>query len=324
MATNDILKFGDDASNILGQSAYAADTDRMEGVSGKARSNLQNKFQRQMSAPAAGISQFVADNNSTDTNVVDTLSASDYANLFLDALSNAPLTTQPQFDNSQKAATTGFVQRALGNFVGIRTYASNTALTSADAGYLILPAGAGLGFSLPLSSTVPNGTKLYFNGNGHGAAITKTGSDVINNGTDGAISAISLLEQDGVILVSVGGGWSVIDGELHQGVSSSFKRSLTANGYQTFPGGLILQWKTAQAVSGILTTTWPIAFPNALLNGWANEAHSIGWAGTDNCTVWGFDLPNSNQTNFTVRVRDVTTGGVFPTTATGTIYGIGY
>lgn len=271
MANNDILKFGDDASNILGQSAYAADTDRTEGVSGKARSNLQNKFQRQMSVAAAGLSQFIADYNSGDDDVVDTLSAVEYAALLLDTLSNAPLTTQPQFDNSQKAATTAFVQRALGSFAGIKTYGANTALTAADAGCLILPSGAGIGFSLPLSSSVPNGTKFYFNGNGHGCAITKTGSDVINNGINGAISSISLLEQDSGTLVSVNGGWGVIDGELHQGVSSSFANSLVTDGYQYLPGGRIEQWGQATVAfnpgTGTTTITLPTPWPNGFLNG---------------------------------------------------------
>jgi hypothetical protein len=37
------------------------------------------------------------------------------------------------------------------------------------------------------------------------------------------------------------------------------------NGYQTFPGGLILQWGTISGTQGYNTVTFPITFPNACL-----------------------------------------------------------
>jgi hypothetical protein len=44
-------------------------------------------------------------------------------------------------------------------------------------------------------------------------------------------------------------------------------QSLTTNGYQKLPGGLILQWITQNTgASDFVTANWPIAFPNACLN----------------------------------------------------------
>lgn len=53
-------------------------------------------------------------------------------------------------------------------------------------------------------------------------------------------------------------------------LSEAFKgtnQSLTGNGYQKFPGGLIIQWLvgTIPAATG-LNFTWPIAFPSAVVN----------------------------------------------------------
>lgn len=296
MATNEILKFGDDASNILGQSAYAADTDRTEGVSGKARSNLQNKFQRQMSVAAAGLSQFIADYNSGAVNVVDTLSAVEYAALLLDALSNAPLTTQPQFDNTEKAATTAFVQRALGNLSGTVSYGVNTNLTAANVGKTIVPSSAGLAFGLPLVAGLPNGTQIRFNGNGHGCAISRQGSNVINNGTSGSITTISLLEYDAVEFTVINGVWTVTSGNIQLNTSSQFAQSLASNGYKRLPGGLIEQWVFGSTVSGVYSGPYPIPFPNAILSGSVCEAEASGWT-SSSFTQYGFyDLRGSLAT----------------------------
>jgi hypothetical protein len=150
------------------------------------------------------------------------------------------------------------VKRAIGSFSKIESYGVNSALPITTAGNLVIPTSAGVGLTLPLSSTVDYGSIIEFNGNGHGLVISRTGSDVINNGLAGALSSISLLEQDSVTLVAVFGGWSVIDGEGHQAVSSSFAYQHATNGFQKLPGGLVLQW-------GLAVTTLPtpviVAFP---------------------------------------------------------------
>lgn len=54
-------------------------------------------------------------------------------------------------------------------------------------------------------------------------------------------------------------------GDAYKGAN----QSLTVSGYQRLPGGLIVQWgTTASAATDVQTTvTFPIAFPNAYLNG---------------------------------------------------------
>lgn len=248
MANNDILKFGDDASNILGQSAYAADTNRTEGVSGKARSNLQNKFQRQMSVAAAGLSQFIADYNSGDDDVVDTLSAVEYAALLLDTLSNAPLTTQPQFDNSQKAATTAFVQRALGSFSDAISIATSTVLPASYVGKVIYAGADSINIALPLLANVPFGAQITIFANSHTSIFIDTQSpDLISNGELGnSLSSLSISGWETITFIkSAAPSWFVSFGDAALNGSSLFKRSLTINGYQSFPGQLTVRWGTA-------------------------------------------------------------------------------
>lgn len=50
------------------------------------------------------------------------------------------------------------------------------------------------------------------------------------------------------------------------GLGSVFAKSLGSNGYQKFPGGMILQWGTVGAVtSSGVTFTFPVTFPTACL-----------------------------------------------------------
>lgn len=51
-----------------------------------------------------------------------------------------------------------------------------------------------------------------------------------------------------------------------------FGKSLSGNGYQKLPSGLIAQWGTTASVASPSTTivTYPIAFPNAVIGGVAS------------------------------------------------------
>jgi hypothetical protein len=56
-------------------------------------------------------------------------------------------------------------------------------------------------------------------------------------------------------------------------VSTFFTTSLTSNGYQIAPDGTIMQWGVATtAATGLVSVTFPHAFPNACLRGMASVA----------------------------------------------------
>lgn len=85
MADNSILLFGGNATNILSQVAYAGSTGRTAGhVPGTASSELENKALKQTSLIAAGLAQFIADNQAV--NIVDTLTVQNIADYLQDAI----------------------------------------------------------------------------------------------------------------------------------------------------------------------------------------------------------------------------------------------
>jgi hypothetical protein len=59
-------------------------------------------------------------------------------------------------------------------------------------------------------------------------------------------------------------------------VAGNLPRSLTNDGYYTFPGGFIIQWKHGTAVgNGSSTISWPIDFPTACFAAWCNAHRTI-------------------------------------------------
>ncbi|QUN57384.1 hypothetical protein [Burkholderia cenocepacia] len=67
--------------------------------------------------------------------------------------------TPPQFDNTTKLATTGFVQRAVGNYRSANGYVGSATLSTADVGCLITWDGNGT-LTLPDATTVAGGSAI--------------------------------------------------------------------------------------------------------------------------------------------------------------------
>jgi hypothetical protein len=90
MSANNIYLFGSAGTNELTTAAYLADAQRASGNQpGVARSQLVNKALHQVSTIAAGVGQFIADRSTTD--VVDTLTAQNIADLLTAAFTPAPV-----------------------------------------------------------------------------------------------------------------------------------------------------------------------------------------------------------------------------------------
>ena len=93
-------------------------------------------------------------------------------------------------------------------------------------------------------------------------------------GTDNAQLATTHFVHD-AIANGVGAGTAGLatQGYVDQAVANveaqigqGFDASLTQNGYQKLPGGLILQWGISTQNSDVVVVTFPIPFPNACLN----------------------------------------------------------
>lgn len=291
MATNYIYPFAQPAvpPSILSTADYAASSvTTTTGYPAETilSSAYMSKAQRQTSAICAGMAQFMADNQGTD--ITDDLSPAALATIFTNSLGGVSAITQPQFDNSTKIATTAFVQRALGNLANSQGYAVNTALTNANVGGIVVPTAGSLGFTLPAVSGLPNGAQITFDGNTYGCVIARQGSDVINAGSAGAVSSLSLEANDTAILTVVGGVWTLTGGELHQGVSSSFSKLFTTNGWAMQPNGLIMQWgqdsvsSSSSSTGHTNTINLSIPWPNSYLTGSVNFADSAPGNGGTN------------------------------------------
>ncbi|GMB00447.1 hypothetical protein [Pelosinus sp. IPA-1] len=177
--------------------------------------------------------------------------------------------TASQLDNSKKLATTEFVKKAGLQLAATAQYtAGPITLSAAQAGQLIdLASGYTGTITLPAAASIPDGSIYYFwSGANVAVPVQRSGSDTIyvNNST---VTSINLNSGDSLILMKTGavgvGAWIAIGGTARLPFISQFGSSITGNGYQKLPSGLILQWGTAAIVSGG-AVTYPIAFPNGV------------------------------------------------------------
>ncbi|KWE94978.1 gp53-like domain-containing protein [Burkholderia ubonensis] len=174
----------------------------------------------------------------------------------------------PQFDNTSKIATTAFVQRALGNFnassgTGSGIIAAAVTLTNDDVGgfhYFNGPTNQTA--TLPSEVGLPPGAAIAFQrGAQYSLTIGTNKANAIIDTTIGLASSITLTTGEFVVLVWSGTYWQTF-GTYTQRVGQPFANSLTSNGYQKLPSGLIIQWGLGATSGQTGTVTFPIAFPN--------------------------------------------------------------
>jgi hypothetical protein len=91
-----------------------------------------------------------------------------------------------------------------------------------------------------------------------GNAATATSATSATNATNATNATYATTAGNGGV-TSV----DTITGAVSLASLAAFAKSLTANGYQKLPGGLIIQWGSNSSSSA--SVTFPIAFPTALL-----------------------------------------------------------
>lgn len=189
-----------------------------------------------------------------------------------------------QFDNTSKLATTGFVQRALGNFQSEVEYTAPTALTAAQAGMVHTATPGCTGFTLPSLSTVPAGTVFRFQNFTTGTiTISAAAGNTINN--SGSASSFPVESNGTLELVAQASAtptiWRTCGGSSIIPYSALFGASLSSAGYQKLPSGLIYQWGNVNVTTANTNTTFtlPIAFPNSAV-GASVLVNNIGGIGS--------------------------------------------
>lgn len=271
MATNEILRFAetDTGTNLLTQAEYLADAQRPIGNQpGVARSKLVNKALRQASLIAAGLAEYIADNQAN--NITDALTPQNIADYLQAALTGALGVTPPQFDNDTSLATTAFVKRAGLEMNALISYASGATIPVSAVGAPIQLAHATpQSYIVPLASSCPSGSVLYFANTGAGAAlIARSGSDTFAVG-GGADTGITILTGDQLMLVSNGDNqWFAIGGSASLLFSAGFNYQKAASGFQRLPSGLLIQWGATASVpsESNISVSYPVAFPNGVFS----------------------------------------------------------
>lgn len=174
------------------------------------------------------------------------------------------------------AQRTQWLRRYMMSFNSTRSISGATVLDATDIGRLqVIVANATI--TLPSAAAVGAGAALHFVSTiATGSTIAVAGTDVIIGLAAATVTSAAIGLRGTLTLVSNGaGGWIATAGTVHQAGSFAFAASLTGNGYQRLPTGLILQWGTGTLpASGqptaSVTVTLPLAWPNSILSGSAN------------------------------------------------------
>ncbi|RQS11265.1 hypothetical protein DIE07_10925 [Burkholderia sp. Bp9002] len=214
--------------------------------------------------------------------------------------------TPAQFDSSDKVASTAFVQQSLGNMRGSYVTRTSGTLGAAQAGmqvYVLAPGTTqtinfaelkdGVRMTVYANYTAAGQTTLAINGSAKFVAVTRMMDSTVTLNPGDAISFV--VDADNINI-------EVTTANLRY--SAAFGASLSTNGYQKLPSGLIIQWGTfacGAVTSGSIT--YPIAFATTALcmhicsYNDSHGANEIAWLTTSGSikTTLTFGAANTNS-----------------------------
>lgn len=164
-------------------------------------------------------------------------------------------------------------------------------------------------------------------GTGNTNVVIPENGTLINDSTAQTISAVKTFTSSPIVPTPTTGTQAVnkdyADLKVALAQFTETNQSLTSNGYQKLPGGLIIQWGsfTPNGLGQGLQITFPIAFPNKVV--YTNAGEEDGVTGIlDHATTY-----NSNLTGLNALVTSQSSvGGAWshPTTGTAKWIAIGY
>ena len=191
--------------------------------------------------------------------------------------------------NTTQVSTTAFVTAA--------TVAERTATSTLTNKTLTSPA---INTPTIAGGSITGITDLTVADGGTGVSTIDANAVVLGNGTS-AIQTVAP-STSGNVLASNGTTWS----SSALSSLSVFDKSLSANGYQKLPGGLIIQWGESGSVANdnSLAVTLPISFPSACVSVQITGNKTITVSGSGIQTVQslsttGFQINNGQDTAMT-------------------------
>lgn len=217
-------------------------------------------------------------------------------------LAGAPTApTAPQFDSSLRLVNTAFLGARGIQASGLRIVTTGGTLAlSVIGGTVVGNSSSATTQTLPAANTVPSGARIEFiNINTGVMTVARAGTDVVAVNVS-TVTSLALGAGDTLTLESNGAGiWYAVAGSAQLGYSGLFGASLSGNGYQKLPSGLIIQWGGCPASSstGDVTCFFPVAFPTAVYQVVANAvvggaAFGAQWAaslGGFNWSAWNYN-----------------------------------
>jgi hypothetical protein len=206
---------------------------------------------------ATGVYKFF---KTSSTNVVNTPIEMNDSGLILD---NPLALAEPSLsDSSLKLAPTSWINKKIGNFSDVKVISAATTLDASYGGSLINTSGASFTITLPSTASIYKGFTVGFYSSSSGVVtIARNGTQLLHNG---------VVAGAGSVNYALGRGQSIeftFDGVNWIGMGGTGSASLSTNGYQILPSGLILQWgrNSHNSSSGAVIYNFPIAFPNQVL-----------------------------------------------------------
>ena len=169
----------------------------------------------------------------------------------------------PQFDVSNRLASTGFVQRALGNYNNVSILSSAANLTKDYFGrVLLLNSGTSFTVKLPPSNSAPTGSVISIRNVGSvDVAVVPSGNDSLS--VVATVPITSMIVKPGSSFdVVLQGTTYYMCGTATLKLVPEFASYRAANGWKVDPSELIEQWGVIPAIpaGGSVLVNFPVAF----------------------------------------------------------------
>lgn len=191
-----------------------------------------------------------------------------------------------EYDGVDMVLLDPYPQAGLSFRNAVRSVNTTSQLALTDVGGSIELNANGITVTLPASASVPYGGTIALRAN-YDCTLKGNAAESIAASVSGAANTFAVFQGDTLIVVNVGGGtWYIMNSGFG---SQSFGRSKAGNGYQKFPGGVIIQWGQGTAAQGGATgiyNAYPISFPNGTVSVTTNH---IGTDTTVNTIVQQWD-----------------------------------
>lgn len=199
-------------------------------------------------------------------------------------MSGPSFLTQPQFDSSQRLATTEFVQRCQGSYADAVSYTGNTILTAADVGRMVAIGGLTTAtVTLPDAAAVPIGSVITVLVSTPVSLTVqaKAGQSVVSLNSVAGPFSLPATSMGVFRRLNDGSGWIMEGGDAALKYSPLFAALTSDFGWKKSSSGIVMQWGMGTAnAAGTAAVTFPIKFPNACLRVFTTPRNNAAYNST--------------------------------------------